>query len=85
MRWIGWLLAVLLGVLWVASELPRNPVKPSELPPSYRPLRRGSDAALHGLPSREPSLHPWVIAAEQAMVSLLALAVLPARRGSLSR
>ncbi len=85
MRWIGWLLAVLLGVLWLASELPRDPVKPSESPQSNRPLRGGADVALHGLPSREPSLHPWVIAAEQAMVSLLALAVLPSRRGSLAR
>jgi len=85
MRWIGWLLAVLLGVLWVASELPRSPVKPTESSQTYRPARRGSDLAFHGLPSREPSLHPWIIAAEQAMVSLLALAVLPARRGSLAR
>ena len=85
MRWIGWLLSVLLGVLWVASELPRNAVKPSALPPSCTTPRGGADVAIHGLPSREPSLHPWVIAAEQVMVSLLALAVLPARRGSLAR
>jgi len=85
MRWIGWLLAFLLGVLWLASELPRDPVKRPVLPPSNRSLRRGGDASFQVTTRRDPSLHPWVLAAEQAMVSLLALGLLPSRRVRLAR
>ena len=83
MRWIGWLLAVLLGGLWAASELPpTQPVAISSVPP---PLPRSDSVGSMSprVPQRAPALHPWVVASEQALLSLLALAAL--QKGPTSR
>ena len=81
MRRIGWLMAVLLGGLWLASEIPSSrtstPRHVYSVPPPR--LERG-DSAADVPPFRRPALHPWVMAAEEALVSLLALAALPVRR-----
>jgi hypothetical protein len=82
MRWVGWLLAILLCGLWVASEIPRGGTQSGKSPGRCAPEWRKIDAEASVPPAREPSLHPWVVAAEQALLSLLALAAFPARRAS---
>jgi hypothetical protein len=48
---------------------------------AMQPSPRGKgDAAV---PLRQPALHPWVVAVEEALVSLLALVALPVRRSKL--
>lgn len=83
MRRIGWLMAILLGGLWLASEIPSTRIA------SQRPHRmhgispaswRSGPSTIDARPATPPSLHPWVVAAEEALLSLLALAALPARR-----
>jgi hypothetical protein len=87
MRRIGWLLAVLLGGLWLASEIPSSRTSSTPLHRYADPPVRWSRSNLAAAapPFRQPALHPWVVAAEEALVSFLALAALPGRRAKLPR
>lgn len=82
MRWVGWLLAILLCGLWFASERPFGGTQSGKSPGKCPPEWRNTETVVRVSPAREPSLHPWVVAAEQALLSLLALAAFPAHRAT---
>jgi len=77
LRWIGWILTVLLVLGWAASELPV--AESSAPPPCQWAWRRTSDgweqeSAVVVRPiAQRPILHPAVVTALQVLVSLTAL------------
>ncbi len=84
MRWIGWILAALLMVGWVAAELPPV-VSPAESmnPDVWRRTRDGWEQAewLRPTPATAPLwLHPAVLATFQIVVSLAGFQALSRRR-----
>jgi hypothetical protein len=81
MRWIGWLLLLLVVVAWVASELP-SPGIVAEVDdtPLWRRTRSGWEhvSGLFPVHPRQPALHPGVVAAAELLLSMAALIALPA-------
>ncbi len=77
MRWIGWILTLLLILGWAASELPL--AESSGQPPCQWAWRRTVDgweqeSAVVVRPTNQaPALHPAVVSSLQLLVSLTAL------------
>jgi hypothetical protein len=82
MRWIVWLVALLVGLVWLASEIPlpaRQPA-PVNQPCAWRKTRDGWERAtwMSREPEpRRPSLHPSVVSVFQFVLSVGALAAFP--------
>jgi len=84
MRWIGWMVAVLLTVGWIAVEVHvAEPARSGLAARDWRRTRTGweqptwSDAHL---PVRAPALHPAVVGLLQLFVSLFGLVACSARQ-----
>lgn len=79
MRWVGWILALILAVGWLASEIPPYrtsvPIR-GESPRAHAQVIRGQ--AHSSFLQQQPRLHPLVVALEQVLLSLLALIAFPA-------
>ena len=85
MRLIGWLLAILVVICWLASEvsLPRRPAASGREPDCWRRTRDGWEEASWVTPEisvRRPALHPSVVGLLELFLSMSALIVLPGRR-----
>lgn len=77
LRWIGWILAAILMVGWVAAELPPM-VAPTQfsVPDPWRRTSNGWERARWLLPQPEPApwwLHPVSLATFEAVVSVAGL------------
>lgn len=75
MRWIGWLLLVLIAVTWVASEIPGWPSSDAQLS-SWRRTCDGWEQATRWMPRTElcqPTLHPIIVALLQMFLAGAAL------------
>lgn len=84
-RWIGWIIMLLMTVGWAAAELPlAEPSCAGLAATDWRYTSEGwqrptwLDASI---PTRRPALHPGVIGALQLLLSLMALVAFPAFRG----
>jgi hypothetical protein len=81
MRWLGWLLVLLILIGWAASELPppgetRQPERPIDC---WRRTRDGWERASWLLPpvtAHRPSLHPAVVGLFEMLLSIAALLAL---------
>lgn len=77
MRWIGWIVALLMTVGWVATELPvAEPLQAGLANTDWRRTRDGWQQPTWlgaSIPAREPALHPGVVGMFQMLVSLMAL------------
>ena len=80
MRWLGWLLALLVTGAWILSQIPYRaaaPNTPAET--QWRRTRRGWEHVSRlspGPPHVEPALHPGLVAAAEILVSVVALVAL---------
>jgi hypothetical protein len=73
MRWIGWILAILFAVGWVAAELPPI-VAPAESADIWRRTSDGWEKADWLLPEPAPDpiwLHPALLATLQVALSVV--------------
>lgn len=76
MRWVGWLLLVLIAVTWVASEIPAWTSQSGAHPSSWRRTCNGWEQAASWMPQREryqPTLHPIIVALLQMLLASAAL------------
>lgn len=77
MQWIGWILALLLGMVWAGSEFSTGGV--DSLAESYIPPRHGyfpshrREVSWPKETPRTPTLHPAVVAGLEALLCLTAL------------
>jgi hypothetical protein len=85
MRWVGWLLAMILAAAWFASELPsQGRSGPSQQELQWRRTRLGwaHIRQLHPPQSlRAPLLHPALVATAQVVLCVAALVALGPRPG----
>lgn len=77
MRWIGWIVTLLMTVGWVATEMPvGEPLRVGLANTDWRRTRDGWQQPTWlgaSIPAREPALHPGVVGVFQMLVSLMAL------------
>jgi hypothetical protein len=77
MRRIGWLLLVLVGLMWVASRLPSERNSPAEDPAAaWRRTSHGweqLDVQSAAERSTSPTLHPAIVGCLQVLLTLMAL------------
>jgi len=75
-RWIGWLLLSLLLVGWLAAIVPLGDAEPDARLPAWRRTVDGWERptwSTVGSGMGPPALHPAVVGALEALLSLLAL------------
>ena len=89
MRWIGWIVTLLMTVGWAAAEMPVDERPRAGL--ANTDWRRTCDGWERptwfdaSIPTHQPTLHPGVVGMLQLLVSLLALVAFPAFRSSRGR
>lgn len=82
MRWIGWIMTLLMTVGWAAAEIPV--AEPPRAGLAYNDWRHTRDGWQRptwldaSIPARQPTLHPGVLGMLQLLVSLTALVAFPA-------
>ena len=77
MRWIGWLLLLLVAVGWLAAEVPLSGTPPATgLQTDWRRTRDGwqrMNWLSEEVPLRRPALHPGLVALFVLLLSVTAL------------
>ncbi|MEN6496007.1 MAG: hypothetical protein ABFD16_17125 [Thermoguttaceae bacterium] len=84
MRWIGWMVALLLTLGWIAVEVDvAEPARPRLAASDWRRTRVGWEQPTWldaHIPARAPALHPAVVGLLELFLSLFGLVAFAARR-----